>query len=234
MTGFGIGVRGALPAAAVMAACLFVQPAPATAQVISGVVEDSSGVPIPAAFVVLEDTSGAVVARTLTRDEGGYRLAAPAAGRYRLRTDRIGYAGVVSPWLQLEAGETLIHRFRVDPVPIRLQRISVSERARCELLPDEGIQLQSVWDEARKALTATSWTGQQPYFRFDAVMHSHALDERGRPISEAVLEGSGSTVATRSALSLRGTSSSAASYRSPRGVSRTTHPTRTFCSPRLL
>ncbi|MCL7956446.1 MAG: carboxypeptidase-like regulatory domain-containing protein [marine benthic group bacterium] len=188
MIGVGPLVRGGLLTAASIAVCLSVRPAPATAQAISGIVEDSSGAPISGAFVVLEDSSGAVVARTLTRDGGGYRLAAPVAGRFRLRTDRIGYVGAVSPWLRLEADETLEHRFRVEPVPIRLQRITVSERARCELLPDEGVQLQSVWDEARKALTATSWTGQQPYFRFDAVMHSHALDARGRPLSEAVLE----------------------------------------------
>jgi hypothetical protein len=184
----GPAVRVALVAIGLVVASLVLRAVPAPAQAITGIVEDSSGAPIAGAFVVLEDSSEAAVARTLTRDDGGYRLAAPAAGRYRLRTDRIGYVGTVSPWLRLEAGQTLVHPFRVQPIPIRLQRITVNERARCELLPDEGVQLQSVWDEARKALTATSWTGQQPYFRFDAVMHSHALDERGRPLSEAVLE----------------------------------------------
>ena len=184
----GAAVRVAVVAIGLLVASLALRAAPAQAQAITGIVEDGSGAPIAGAFVVLEDSSEAAVARTLTRDDGGYRLAAPASGRYRLRTDRIGYVGTVSPWLRLETGQTLVHRFRVEPIPIRLQRITVNERARCELLPDEGVQLQSVWDEARKALTATSWTGQQPYFRFDAVMHSHALDERGRPLSEAVLE----------------------------------------------
>ncbi len=188
MRNVGTSIRVAFLTGGIIAAVFAIRPAAATAQVISGIVEDSSGVPIPAAFVVLEDAAGVVVARTLTRDGGGYRLGAPASGTYRLRTDRIGYERAVSPWLRLESGETLDYRFRVEPIPIRLQRITVNERARCEVLPDEGIQLQSVWDEARKALTATAWTGQQPYFRFDAVMHSHALDERGRPLSEAVLE----------------------------------------------
>jgi hypothetical protein len=164
------------------------RPAPARAQSIAGIVEDSTSVPIPAAFVVLEDSTGAIVARTLTRDDGGYRLAAPESGRFRIRTERIGYVAAVSPWMRLESGRTLEYRFRVEPIPIRLQRITVENRSRCEVLPDEGIQLQRVWDEARKALTATSWTGQQPYFRFDAVIHHHELDERGDPIAEAVLE----------------------------------------------
>jgi len=167
---------------------LFAGTPPAVAQMVTGIVEDSSGVPISRAFVVLEDTASRVAARTLTGTGGGYYLTAPQPGRYRLRTDRIGYAGAVSPWLRIEAGRTLEYRFRVEPVPVRLREITVEERPRCQVLPDEGIEMQRVWDEARKALTATAWTGQQPYFRFDAVLHSHALDARGRPRSEAVLE----------------------------------------------
>jgi hypothetical protein len=158
------------------------------AQTVEGVVEDSSGAPIVGAFVVLENESGEVVARSLTRASGGYRLSAPAPGTYRLRTDRIGYATAVSTELRLEAGRTLEYRFTTRPVPVRLREITVEQRAQCEVLPDEGIEMQRVWDEARKALTATAWTGQQPYFRFDAVMHTHALDARGRSLSEATLE----------------------------------------------
>lgn len=167
---------------------LFVGAPPAVGQMVTGIVEDSSGVPVSEAFVVLEDTASRVAARTLTGAGGEYYLAAPVPGRYRLRTDRIGYSGAVSPWLDIGAGRTLEYRFRVEPVPVRLREITVEERSRCQVLPDEGIAMQRVWDEARKALTATAWTGQQPYFRFDAVLHSHALDARGRPLSEAVLE----------------------------------------------
>jgi hypothetical protein len=94
----------------------------------------------------------------------------------------------VSPWLRLDEGEDLSYRFVIEPSPVRLREIRVEERARCTILPDEGIELQRVWDEALKAITATAWTGQQPYFRFDAVMHTQTLDNRGRPTAEAVLE----------------------------------------------
>ena len=161
---------------------------PAVAQTVRGLVEQSDGVPIYGAFVMLEDSSGVVSSRVLSTESGSFRITAPAPGAYRLRADRIGYSAAVSPWLRLNEGEDLSYRFVIEPSPVRLREIRVEERARCMILPDEGIELQRVWDEALKAITATAWTGQQPYFRFDAVMHTQTLDNRGRPTAEAVLE----------------------------------------------
>jgi hypothetical protein len=161
---------------------------PVAAQTVRGLVEQADGVPIYGAFIMLEDSSGVVSSRVLSSEFGTFRIAAPAAGSYRLRAERIGYSAAVSPWLHLARGEDLSYRFVVEPDPVRLREIRVEERARCSILPDEGIELQRVWDEALKAITATAWTGQQAYFRFDAVMHEQLLDREGRPISEAVLE----------------------------------------------
>jgi hypothetical protein len=161
---------------------------PAGAQTVRGWVEQADGEPIFGAFIMLEDSSGVVSRRVLSTESGSYRITAPAPGAYRLRAERIGYSAAVSPWLRLDEGEDLSYRFVIEPSPVRLREIRVEERARCTILPDEGIELQRVWDEALKAITATAWTGQQPYFRFDAVMHTQTLDNRGRPTAEAVLE----------------------------------------------
>ena len=161
---------------------------PAEAQTVRGRVEQSDGDGIPGVFVMLEDSTGVVSRRVLSSDSGSYRIAAPVPGTYRLLAERIGYSAAVSDWLNLAEGEDLTYRFVIEPRPVRLRDIRVEERARCTVLPDEGIELQRVWDEALKALTATAWTGQQPYFRFDAVMHTQTLDDRGRPASEAILE----------------------------------------------
>lgn len=161
---------------------------PVVAQTVRGRVEQADGVPISGAFIMLEDSAGVVSSRVLSTESGSFRITAPAAGSYRLRADRIGYTAAMSPWLQLAAGEDLSYRFVVEPDPVRLREIRVEERARCSILPDEGIELQRVWDEALKAITATAWTGQQAYFRFDAVMHEQLLDRQGRPVTEAVLE----------------------------------------------
>lgn len=162
---------------------------PAAGQVVSGNVEDAAtGAPISGAFVLLEDASGETRARALSGPGGAFRVGAPGPGTWRLRLERIGYEEAVSSLLQLEAGEVRDYRFRVEAHPVRLREIPVEERARCDLLPAEGVALQEVWDEARKALSATAWTGQQPYFRFDVVMHTRRLDARGRPYGEPLLE----------------------------------------------
>lgn len=174
---------------AVAPAALLALAAPARGQVVVGVVEEAeTGAPIPGAFVLLEDESGEPRARALSGPAGGFRVGAPGPGTWRLRLERIGYAGAASSPLRLEAGEVREVRFRVAARPVRLREIPVEERARCDLLPAEGVALQEVWDEARKALSATAWTGQQPYFRFDVVMHTRRLDARGRPVGEPVLE----------------------------------------------
>jgi hypothetical protein len=162
---------------------------PAAGQVVAGaVVEAESGAPISGAFVLLEDEGGEVRARALSGPGGTFRVEVPGPGAWRLRLERIGYAVATSPPLRLEAGEVLEYRFEVEVRPVRLREIPVEERARCDVLPAEGVALQETWDEARKALSATAWTGQQPYFRFDVVLHTRRLDARGRPLDGPVLE----------------------------------------------
>jgi hypothetical protein len=65
------------------------------AQTIRGQVFDSiSGTPLGTGFVVLLDNRGIEVGRTLSDLEGRFVIHAAAPGRYRLRSERIGYA----PW----------------------------------------------------------------------------------------------------------------------------------------
>ncbi len=179
-----LGVAGAWIA---LGLALAVRPS-AAQTIIRGRVEQTDGRAISGAFIVLEDSAGVVSSRDLSSSSGFYRISVPAPGTYRLRAERIGYSTAVSGWLRLAEGEDLTYPFVIEPRPVRLREIRVEERSRCKLLPDEGIELQGVWDEARKALSATAWTGQQPYFRFDAVIHTQLLDNRGRPVSEADLE----------------------------------------------
>jgi hypothetical protein len=59
---------------------------PAVAQMVTGVVEDSSGFPISEAFVALEDTANRIATRTLTGAGGVYYLSAPQPGRPKTNT----------------------------------------------------------------------------------------------------------------------------------------------------
>ena len=163
---------------------------PAGAQTVRGtLVEAGTNRPIPGAFVILEDPTGQVVSTTLTGSAGTWLLRAPIAGTYRLRADRIGYASVLSDSLVLRRGESTSHRLSVAVSPIGLTELAVEGvDGQCELLAEEGLAVYGVWEEARKALAAIVWTGQQPYYRFDAVHYQRRLDEDGVPAGTAEYE----------------------------------------------
>jgi len=178
-----------IPPLAVVAMGAVVAPAPSAAQTVRGtLVEEGDSQPIAGAFVVLEDSTGAAVSTALTGPTGTWVLRAPGAGRYRVRADRIGYEAAFSDTLRLGATETLSRVLHVPVAPIGLSGIDVEGAARCEMLREEGLAIHRVWEEARKALAAIAWTGQQPYFRFDAVHFQRVLDPNGRPISEVEYE----------------------------------------------
>lgn len=159
------------------------------AQTVRGsLVQSGSGDPIAQAFIMLLDASGAVVATTLTSSRGEFVIRGPISGTYRLRTDRIGYASAHSPELELKRGQVLEYEMQVAIEPVELGSMDVRRASRCELLPDEGRQIYTVWEEARKAMAASVWTGMQQYYRFDAVHFVNDLDRLGRRRNEIRLE----------------------------------------------
>ena len=163
---------------------------PATAQSVRGVLIDGeSGQPIAGAFVVLQDSAGRALSSTLTSSAGTWLLRAPAPGAYRLRADRIGYESLESEPIALEAGESVSYRLEVGVAPIPLAELAVEGAGgTCQLLGEEGLAVYRVWEEARKALAAIVWTGQQPYYRFDAVHYERILDPKGVPASAVEFE----------------------------------------------
>jgi hypothetical protein len=95
------------------------------AQLIRGqVVDSSSGVPVARGFVVLLSDSGSEIARTLTATDGGFAFALRHGGRYRVRSERIGYSVKESPTLTLAGSEELDLTLRVT-VRHRLKSRSV-------------------------------------------------------------------------------------------------------------
>jgi len=147
-------------------------------------VEEGTGSPIPGAFVVLQDTAGRARSSTLTSARGTWLLRAPGPGTYRLRADRIGYASVESDTLTLAAGEDATRLLAVAVAPVELSGLAVAGAGGdCQVLEKDGLAIYRVWEEARKALAAIVWTGQQPYYRFDAVHYERSLDRDGVPAS---------------------------------------------------
>ncbi|HEX7052186.1 MAG TPA: carboxypeptidase regulatory-like domain-containing protein [Longimicrobiales bacterium] len=163
----------------IRAALLFIllAPSPLAAQTVAGTLRDEeSGRPIPIAFVRLLDTNDEQVRATLTDSAGHFLLAAPAAGRYRIRAEQIGYATALSPILTLQDGQVLVYAMTARPEPIMLDAIDVEAGRRCVVRPDVGERTARLWNEVRKALTVAAWTEEQTLFRFEYEVHERTLD----------------------------------------------------------
>ena len=189
--GSGLLVAKVSPLLTVGMLYVFTGASSARAQTVRGtLVEERTDRPIPGAFVILEDSTGQAVSSTLTGSAGTWLLRAPMAGTYRLRADRIGYASYLSDSLVLEEGESATYRLAAAVAPIGLTQLAVEGAGgQCEVLAaEEGLAVYQVWEEARKALAAIVWTGQQPYYRFDAVHYQRRLDGHGVPAGPAEYE----------------------------------------------
>ena len=159
-----------------LAAALFAA-APAAAQAVQGTLREPSGAPVERVLVALVDAGGTQVARALTGTDGSFSLRAPAAGRYTLRAERIGYAAVVSPPFELRAGETHTQRLVASGAAVMLQGITVSSAARrCAVRPGAGVATATLWEEARKALNATAYGQSERLFRYDLTQWTREVD----------------------------------------------------------
>ncbi len=149
----------------------------AAAQTVRGeLVEQVSGRPIGGALVVLLDGESRQVAGSLTDARGRFTIAAPAPGEYRLRAERIGHASTLSDRFSATAGAEIERRLIAPVEAISLQGITATSRRRCRVRPEEGLQTQVVWEEARKALNATVWAQEQSLFRFRLTEFAREVD----------------------------------------------------------
>ena len=108
-------------------------PDPLAAQAVQGrVLEVETDEPVVSAVVQLlrGDEGDHVVARSVTDEQGHFRLRAPASGTYRLRSLRIGYQAVITPPFDLLGGEAPLEvEVRLSAVTVELAPLTiVSER----------------------------------------------------------------------------------------------------------
>ena len=129
-------------------------PCVAAAQTVRGTLtEQESRRPIAGAVVFLLDANQAVVARDLTSEAGQYRLVAPRAGTYRVRTLRIGFRPVLSAAIDLSIGQDASVPLAVESVPVSLSAVRVESRANCNVRGD-ATPAYNAWNEVATALNA--------------------------------------------------------------------------------
>ncbi len=204
--------------ATLLVALTAVAAAPALAQTVRGTVLDTlSGAPVGRGFVVLFDSTGREVARTLSRSDGRFAIGAPAPGVYRLRSERIGYRIWESGPFTLAAQAAMSVVLQITSLPVRLDAIEVRGTTTCRD-PSGNVDTGALWEEARKALAAASWAANKGGY-LHVVHRFRRRWNRRRTRIEWEKIGSESGSARLPFEALQPDSLAAAGYVIPRGVS---------------
>ena len=152
------------------------------------VVNKATGAGIPGALISLRNEANAVVLRVLADERGRAVLRALAAGRYQVRADGIGFSMDLSSPLDLDPSTPVSVRLALEPAPLKLDEVIVTgtRSVVCDLSQAEGGTVARIWDEARKALTATTLTRANKSLEFEIRLIDRQLRPSGRIISEKV------------------------------------------------
>ncbi|MFI5279254.1 MAG: carboxypeptidase regulatory-like domain-containing protein [Gemmatimonadales bacterium] len=143
------------------------QPAtPLHAQQISGTLQRSiDSLPVAGALVILSNSAGHDVARTISSERGRFLLDAPTGGAYRLRVLRIGMRPFGPHAVSVPASGRVPVELFVRDLPVELAAVTVAGRTACGIPPDNSI-LGTLLTEARKALALTEATLEERRFLF--------------------------------------------------------------------
>jgi hypothetical protein len=125
------------------------------AQTVRGIVTLPDSSRAAGVIVLANDAQGATVARALTGEAGSYELRLPAAGKFGLRVVRIGFRPTVVPAFDVAAGEVKSLAITLRGDPIVLAAVTVQGKSVCRVQQDSGQAVARLWEEARKAITAT-------------------------------------------------------------------------------
>lgn len=120
-------------------------------------VETETKRPVAGAIISLVDRAERRVVQALTNETGRVVLRAPSPGEFRVRADRIGYAGVWTAFFALADSLTL--SVEMPGERVMLPEITVRGSNQCGVRPD-GAETVALWEEIRKALSAGQLTAE--------------------------------------------------------------------------
>ena len=158
-------------------------PSPAAAQELSGRLERiGTREPLAGALVLLVDSLGHEVARTVSSASGGFVVGAPFAGRFHLRVLRIG----ATPWsttpLSLGLNERRDIRLSLEDNPVQLPDVEIrAAGSRCGVRPGDSDVMARLLTEAEKALAIATETIRDGQLRFRTETWTNRPDPDGPP-----------------------------------------------------
>lgn len=158
---------------------------PVQAQVVRGQVVDSiTTAPVGAGFVVLLGADDEEITRMLTSWDGRFtfHVSPNHRGPFRLRSERIGYRVAETEPFDAPTGGTADLTLWVAALPTPLSAIEVRVTTQCKERPREDEQTAVVWEEARKALAAASWTASRQLYHVVRNIYDRDMDRRRRRV----------------------------------------------------
>lgn len=169
-------------------------------QVTAFVFDTAQSAPVTAGFIVLLDSTGGEVARTLNDQGGLVAMRAPAAGRYGLRYERVGYRSVQSAGFELRPDEVRNEVFNLTVLPIAPVALREGAGSVCGDPAQANGSLAALWVEIRKALAAVSWLDGRERYLQRTVAYRRTLDQTMRVVEEETAPRSGFYQPPRSAV----------------------------------
>lgn len=152
------------------------------AQPVAGVVlERGARTPVPAAMVLLLDSAGTRVDRTLTDAAGRFAMKARAPGLHVIAVERIGYVDWSTDPFRLRASGRHLG-IEVPFEAVTLAGLDVSGERRCEPGPKGGPATARVWAQARKALAAEAYTREAGLYRYTLRRYRRDLDRNANNV----------------------------------------------------
>jgi hypothetical protein len=174
-------VMSRLAAFGLVCASLLSLPVSLQAQtLLSRVIDAETGAPVSGALAYLLDGAGATVRNILTDQIGRAMFVNLTEGAYRVRVEMIGRQTTESGEVVVEGSTPAQIEIRLPSRAIVLEGIEVSADERCRIRPEEGLAISRVWDEARKALEAASYTDRSDVYRYSTEMYERDLDRNAR------------------------------------------------------
>jgi len=147
------------------------------------VVEAGNSQPIAGVIVSLMREDGRRVEGRLTDTDGSAVLRADTVGTYRVRAERVGFEAATSAPVELRGGDQLV-RIELAPRRVRLGAVTVKGKRQCGHDVAQAANTLTLWDEVRKALTASVLTqGERPAM-LPVRTYSRLVDRRLRVESE--------------------------------------------------